>query len=409
MKNYITETFPPGKSLFFSHCVKLVPLICILLILAIPTFAQKGLSRVEAEKLGRKEWTIEKNKLRPAAEKVWSEGVIHLGKYNMAIAYRAFGEKPADGRSLYISLHGGGNAPPKVNDQQWENQRTLYPIKEGFCIVPRAPTNTWNLWHEDHIDNLLDSLIRYAVILEDVNPNKVYILGYSAGGDGVFQLAPRMADRFAAASMMAGHPGDANALNLRNLPFAIYMGGKDTAYSRNTLAIAFNQKLDSLQRLDPKGFIHDFHLYADKAHWMDRRDTIAIPWLASHKRNPFPDKVFWVEDNRVQHRFYWLSAPNDAQVKGATAEVSIVGNEIRVSKNTFSELNINLNDHLLNLNNPVSVTMDGVVLFRKKLERSLGTIKKTIQEYQDPTMVFSVKLILKGKNVRVAKIKGSAL
>lgn len=409
MKNNITETFCSIKSRFFIDHIKLVLLVFILFILATPSFAQKGLSRVEAEKLAKKEWAIEINKLRPAAEKVWSEGVIHLGKYNMAIAYRAFGEKPAGGRSLYISLHGGGNAPTAVNDQQWENQRTLYPIKEGFCIVPRAPTNTWNLWHEDHIDNLLDSLIRYAIILEDVNPNKVYILGYSAGGDGVFQLAPRMADRFAAASMMAGHPGDANALNLRNLPFAIYMGGLDTAYSRNTLAMAFNQRLDSLHRLDPRGFIHDFHLYADKAHWMDRRDTIAIPWLAAHKRNPFPDKVIWVEDNRVQHRFYWLSAPNDAQVKGATAEVSIVGNEIRVSKNTFSELNINLNDHLLDLDIPVSVTMDGVVLFRKKVERSLGTIKKTIHEYQDPTMVFSVKLILKGKSVSVARFKGYSL
>jgi poly(3-hydroxybutyrate) depolymerase len=50
-------------------------------------------------------------------------------------------------------------------------------------------------------------------------------MGYSAGGDGVFQIAPRMADHWAAAAMMAGHPGDAAALNLRNLPFTIFMGG----------------------------------------------------------------------------------------------------------------------------------------------------------------------------------------
>ena len=36
-----------------------------------------------------------------------------------------------------------------------------------------------------------------AVIKENVNPNKVYLLGYSAGGDGVYQLAPRMANRWA--------------------------------------------------------------------------------------------------------------------------------------------------------------------------------------------------------------------
>ncbi|MCD0488092.1 hypothetical protein LPB86_07615 [Pedobacter sp. MC2016-14] len=383
--------------------------IGFLLIITSTSLAQKGLSRTEAESLSVNEWALEKHRLLPAAEKVWAEGIIKFGKYTMPIAYRVFGEKPADGRSLYISLHGGGNAPPAVNNQQWENQRTLYPISEGLVIVPRAPTDTWNLWHEDHIDNLLDSLIRYGVILEDVNPNKVYILGYSAGGDGVFQLGPRMADRWAAASMMAGHPGDANVLNLRNVPFAIYMGGRDTAYHRNTLAVSFNHKLDSLQKLDPNGYVHDFHLYADKAHWMDHRDTIAIAWMASFKRNPYPDKVIWVEDNRVQHRFYWLSAPVGRLEKDATAEVSIHGNEIRISKNTFQELNINLNDQMLDLNKPVSVTMEGKVIFRKKIKRTLSAIQKTIQEYQDPTMVFSAKLVLEGKKIRLSYKNNSTI
>ena len=54
-------------------------------------------------------------------------------------------------------------------------------------------------------------------MLGDVDPNRVYIMGYSAGGDGVYQLAPRMADRWAAAAMMAGHPNDASPLGLRNI------------------------------------------------------------------------------------------------------------------------------------------------------------------------------------------------
>jgi poly(3-hydroxybutyrate) depolymerase len=47
-------------------------------------------------------------------------------------------------------------------------------------------------------------------LFRGVNPDKVYLLGYPAGGDGVWQLAPRMADRFAAAAMMAGHPNGAS-------------------------------------------------------------------------------------------------------------------------------------------------------------------------------------------------------
>jgi dienelactone hydrolase len=91
-------------------------------------------------------------------------------------------------------MHGGGNAPSTVNDRQWKNQVGLYTLDEGVYLAPRAPTNTWNLWHESHIDTLFDQLIHAAVLFEGVNPNKVYIMGYSAGGDGVYQLAPRMAD-----------------------------------------------------------------------------------------------------------------------------------------------------------------------------------------------------------------------
>jgi poly(3-hydroxybutyrate) depolymerase len=32
-------------------------------------------------------------------------------------------------------------------------------------------------------------LIEDLIVLEDVNPDRVYLLGYSAGGDGVYQLA----------------------------------------------------------------------------------------------------------------------------------------------------------------------------------------------------------------------------
>ena len=123
-----------------------------------------------------------------------------------------FGQEPKAGWSLWISMHGGGGAPKQVNDQQWENQKHLYKLDEGIYVAPRAPTDNWNLWHEAHIDPLFDRLIEDLIVLKHVDPNRVYIMGYSAGGDGVYQFAPRMADRWAAAAMMAGHPNDASWL-----------------------------------------------------------------------------------------------------------------------------------------------------------------------------------------------------
>ena len=105
-------------------------------------------------------------------------------------------------------MHGGGGAPARLNDSQWRNQINLYQPKEGVYLAPRAPTNTWNLWHQGHIDAFFQRIIENSIVFEGVDPNRVYIMGYSAGGDGVYQLAPRMSDRFAAASMMAGHPNE---------------------------------------------------------------------------------------------------------------------------------------------------------------------------------------------------------
>jgi len=148
-----------------------------------------------------KNWRVRPAALRSAEMR---DSVIMIGDKKMRLLIRVFGTAPVGGRSLWISLHGGGDIPARDNDQQWWNQIRLYQPAEGVCIAPRAPTDHWNLWHEDRIDDLLDRLIEDCVLLKGVNPNKVYLMGYSAGGNGVYQLAPRMADRFAAASVMAG-------------------------------------------------------------------------------------------------------------------------------------------------------------------------------------------------------------
>lgn len=169
-------------------------------------FAAVALTREDADRAQSLLWRDHAAHIRQsrAAEMLARELVD--GELKMPFHYEIFGEKPEGGRSLFISMHGGGGAPKRVNDQQWENQKKFYRLEEGVYVAPRAPTDTWNLWHQEQIDRLFARLIEDLIVFEDVNPDRVYLLGYSAGGDGVYQLAPRMADRFAAAAMMAGHP-----------------------------------------------------------------------------------------------------------------------------------------------------------------------------------------------------------
>jgi dienelactone hydrolase len=356
----------------------------------------QGLSKSEARQVTTAAMDLESQKQLAELQKIWQEKSVRQDTLEMKFNYRILGEKPADGRSLYISLHGGGNTSPAANDQQWKNQINLYTPKEGVYLAPRAPTNTWNLWHEDHIDDMFAKLIKAAVRNEGVNPNKIYILGYSAGGDGTFQLAPRMADYWAGAAMMAGHPGDASALNLRNLPFAIYMGGADAAYKRNELAKVWGDKLDTLQAKNPGSYLHDVHIFDGLPHWMNRKDTIAIPWLASFNRKALPSKVAWHQDDRHHNQFYWLGTPQAET--GKESVVAIAKNTITVERNDNGSLYLYLNDELLNLDKKIKVIVDGKVVFNKKAGRKLSLIQTTAQRL-DPDLVFSARLLIKNGTV----------
>jgi len=106
--------------------------------------AQKGLSRKQADKYTVLALKKVYEAHSPVTATEWRDKLIVRDTLSMRFEYKVFGEKPADGRSLYISLHGGGNTPPAVNDQQWRNQQNLYKPAEGVYVAPRAPTNTWN-------------------------------------------------------------------------------------------------------------------------------------------------------------------------------------------------------------------------------------------------------------------------
>jgi predicted peptidase len=51
-----------------------------------------------------------------------------------------------------------------------------------------------------------------------VNPNRVYLTGFYAGGDGVYRLSTGLSDLFAAVNMSADDPGAVQFGNLANVP-----------------------------------------------------------------------------------------------------------------------------------------------------------------------------------------------
>ena len=133
--------------------------------------ANAGLTKRAAQAAGSELWATYKEKIsRERADEMKAKS-IRIDKHTMRFDYKKYGSKPKDGWSLFISMHGGGGAPAHVNDSQWKNQVRLgdgYRPSDAIYVAPRAPTDTWNLWHQAHIDLFFDRLIENLVVLESL-------------------------------------------------------------------------------------------------------------------------------------------------------------------------------------------------------------------------------------------------
>ena len=193
------------------------------------------------------------NPIRKAED---SSNRIEFDGFTMKYHVKVIGEKPANGYPVYICMHGGGSG--NQNDRQWNAMKKYYAssVKTGIYIAPRGIANTWNLHFMPASYPMYDRLIENMIVFREADANRVYLLGFSAGGDGVYQITPRMADRWAAANMSSGHPNGSSMYNLYNTPFAIQIGEYDYLYNRNIVAANKGEKLDELQKQAGGGYRH---------------------------------------------------------------------------------------------------------------------------------------------------------
>lgn len=332
--------------------------------------------------------------LKTTLKTAWEAKAFQYGSFKMPIQYRIFGTQPNGKRSLFLSMHGGGATSVSVNDQQWYNQIRLYQPKEGLYLAPRAPTNSWNLWHQAHIDPLFDQIIQAAVLWAGVDQNRVYLTGYSAGGDGTFQLGARISDRFAAAAMMAGHPNETKAAALRNLPFALFMGANDMAYDRNKKAKTWKKSLRELHQNDPQGYQHLVRIVAGKGHWMDRADTSGIVWMQQFERNTRPQKIVWLQDDVQHDQSYWLHLPKHLAQTGQAIVATCSNNHINIESNYSDSLYIFLDEKMINIRRNVKLSVQNKLVFDQKVVATPYNMYYNLQRRFDKDMAYPICLLL---------------
>ena len=248
------------------------------------------------------------------------------------------------------------------------------------------------MWHVQWVDDLFDRLIADMVLQRGVDPDRVYLIGYSAGGDGVYQLSPRMSDRFAAAAMCAGHPNEVTPEGLRNLPFFLYMGGEDSAYQRNTIVREFSAKLDALQAADPAGYVHRLTVYPGLPHNMQSREAEVIPRMSPLARVAWPKRTVWKQDDVTHSRFYWLERAPAAVRPNEIYAARVEWQTITIETPGTGSLTLRLSDALLDLDQPVRVVSNGRTIFEGRVPRSFAAVEQALREREDPETVATARL-----------------
>lgn len=320
---------------------------------------------------------------------------VKFGPYVSPYIVRAVGAKPVEGWGLVIAMHGGGGAPKELNDSQWHGMATYYndqPQLGGYLYVSlRAPNDTWNGFYDDYDYPLVANLIQQFAVSEEMNLNKVYLIGYSHGGYGAFAIGPKEPDRFAAIHSSAAAPtdGQISPKTLRNTPFDFAVGEYDDGYGRRKRDEAFDQQIKELRGSRTDIFPVTFEVQAGKQHG-NLADHDQLKKMLPVTRNPVPRELTWEETDGVIKNFFWLDDKQPG--KGREIDVTCQANQLTVAVHggtgPFSVL---LDERLVDLTRPLLVEHDGVKE-NVTLKPSLLTLARTVQERGDPWLAFSCRV-----------------
>ena len=356
------------------------------------TVPELPLSREDATRLISLAWAdLQTNRTESAAAELAAKKFVIADK-TLKWMEKSFGDAPGGKHSLWITMHGGGQGTEEENDQNWRGYFGRYEFPPGSInIAPRAPANTWDMWHVAWVDGLFDRLIADFVLQRGVDPDRVYLIGYSAGGDGVYQVAPRMADRFAAAAMCAGHPNETTPEGLRNLPFFLYMGGADAAYNRNVVVGQFSGKWMRCSRRSG-GLSAPAHDFSGLPHSMQNREAEMIPRMSPLARVTWPKRVVWKQDDVTHTRFYWLERAADAVKPYEIYAAHVDSQTIAIETPATGKMTLRLSDELLDLDQPIRVVAGGKTVFEGKVSRSFAAIMQSLREREDPNTIATALL-----------------
>jgi pimeloyl-ACP methyl ester carboxylesterase len=323
--------------------------------------------------------------------------LVKTSECQSPFAVHPVGTRPAAGWGLVIAMHGGGGAPKALNDDQWSIMQHYYTDQRDkpgylYCAL-RAPNDQWNGFYADYVYPLVARLIREFVVCADVDPQRVYLIGYSHGGYGAFAIGPKMPDRFAFIHASAAAPSDGTmiAKSLRNTHFTYWMPGLDTAYGRLNLCRDFDAKIKELRGTRTDIFPVVYTLMPNLQHPMLPDHGILAEMLDTI-RNPVPTELTWEQSDSVIKRFFWIG--DDAPAREHEIDATCQKNVLTVSAKGTEKALVWLDRRLIDFSTSITLNQAGKPTRVFRLKPRLKVLCDSMANRGDPDLAFTAKLEL---------------
>lgn len=251
----------------------------------------------------------------PTGERV----IEHDGKYRYVVSVPDAG-LPTQPKPLLLVLE-PGEGPPEIARGVARGWRQALEDKAIVAVGIPEQAAGWgpNRRGEDHVPAILADLRKRHLF----DPDRVVLLGKSAGAHGVWFQAMRYGDRYAAYVGIAGTPYAPMygnhwldwAGNLRLAPARALVGARDEVFP-----VGYARRFAEVTR--DRACRVDVVEAADRGHEGASAEEarLSVLWALQQKRDPHPKKVAWSTDNATDGRCAWIEI---AEIAKSAGEVTV--------------------------------------------------------------------------------------
>jgi len=320
---------------------------------------------------------------------------------------------PGKAWPLLVTLHGAGG-----NGLDWIRTWARTAGSKYVLIAPTTPRHTWAA-RQGHYYVL--TALREMVDALNIDPDRIFLDGMSMGAGGAFRLAEHFPDRWAAIGPRCNVPDIRQkkdksfvtmlAENYRMVPVYWVLGAKD---DKIPIEMGRAAKID----LDAaKGELVYKEFPGGGHDWSLEKDEVVLDWYDQHVLNPYPEELVWKSYEKVFARAFWVEVTRRTEPpplimvhldqKGAESErrtelrppalvkAKRKGNAIEISTEEVRELRVYLDDAMVDLDKPVTITVNGRKLHDATVKRSMDVLIEEAHKRRDRSMLFSASVDLK--------------